>query len=105
MTSAPVIHHWCSYTRIPFSEIKIDKSFVMRATADKEALAIVKMTILLGHELGMKVVGEGIEDQATWDLLTSLGCDVAQGYFIAKPMPGWQLLEWAMKQNNSNLNH
>ncbi|KRT55231.1 GGDEF/EAL domain-containing response regulator [endosymbiont of Ridgeia piscesae] len=91
--------------RIPFSEIKIDKSFVMRATADKEALAIVKMTILLGHELGMKVVGEGIEDQATWDLLAGLGCDVAQGYFIAKPMPGWQLLEWAMKQNKSNLNH
>ncbi|RLJ18150.1 hypothetical protein DJ030_12180 [bacterium endosymbiont of Escarpia laminata] len=80
--------------RIPFSEMKIDKSFVMRATSDKEALAIVKMTILLGHELGMKVVAEGVENQATWDLLSDLGCDVAQGYFIAKPMPGGQLPEW-----------
>ncbi|WP_177419130.1 GGDEF/EAL domain-containing response regulator [endosymbiont of Lamellibrachia barhami] len=80
--------------RIPFSEMKIDKSFVMRATSDKEALAIVKMTILLGHELGMKVVAEGIENQETWDLLSDLGCDVAQGYFIAKPMPGRQLPEW-----------
>ncbi|QYZ65784.1 MAG: regulatory protein [Gammaproteobacteria bacterium (ex Lamellibrachia satsuma)] len=80
--------------RIPFSEMKIDKSFVMRATSDKEALAIVKMTILLGHELGMKVVAEGIESQETWDLLSDLGCDVAQGYFIAKPMPGGQLPNW-----------
>ncbi len=80
--------------RIPFSEMKIDKSFVMRATSDKEALAIVKMTILLGHELGMKVVAEGIESQETWNLLSDLGCDVAQGYFIAKPMPGGQLPDW-----------
>ncbi len=80
--------------RIPFSEMKIDKSFVMRATSDKEALAIVKMTIMLGHELGMEVVAEGIEDQKTWNLLSELGCDIAQGYFIARPMPGTQLLEW-----------
>ncbi|MBL3601510.1 MAG: EAL domain-containing response regulator [gamma proteobacterium endosymbiont of Lamellibrachia anaximandri] len=80
--------------RIPFSEMKIDKSFVIRATSDKEALAIVKMTILLGHELGMKVVAEGIESQETWNLLSDLGCDVAQGYFIAKPMRGEQLPEW-----------
>ncbi|RLJ22349.1 hypothetical protein DJ031_01110 [bacterium endosymbiont of Escarpia laminata] len=80
--------------RIPFSEMKIDKSFVIRATSDKEALAIVKMTILLGHELGMKVVAEGIENQETWDLLSDLGCDVAQGYFIARPMPGGKLPEW-----------
>ncbi|MBL3526212.1 MAG: EAL domain-containing response regulator [gamma proteobacterium endosymbiont of Lamellibrachia anaximandri] len=80
--------------RIPFSEMKIDKSFVIRATSDKEALAIVKMTILLGHELGMKVVAEGIESQETWSLLSDLGCDVAQGYFIAKPMRGEQLPEW-----------
>ena len=78
--------------RIPFSEMKIDRSFVMHATTDAEALAIVEMTILLGHKLGMKVVAEGIENQETWDLLSSLGCDVAQGYFIAKPMPGDQLI-------------
>jgi len=80
--------------RIPFSEMKIDRTFVMRATFDKEALAIVKMTTLLGHELGMEVVAEGVEDQETWDLLANIGCDIAQGYFIAKPMPGSQLIEW-----------
>lgn len=86
--------------RIPFSEIKIDRSFVMRATSDKEALAIVRMTILLGHELGMKVVAEGIEDRKTWDLLAELGCDVAQGFFIAKPMPGRLLPEWVSEWND-----
>ncbi len=87
--------------RIPFSEMKIDQSFVMRATTDKEALAIVKMTILLGHELGMAVVAEGIEDQATWELLSDLGCDIAQGYFIAKPMPGCDIAEWDNKRVKS----
>ena len=80
--------------RIPFSEMKIDRSFVGNALVDDEALAIVKITIMLGHELGMKVVAEGIETQRTWDLLEELGCDSAQGYFIAKPMPGNQLLSW-----------
>ena len=81
--------------RIPFSEMKIDRSFVINALSDEEALAIVKITIMLGHELGMKVVAEGIENQRTWDLLLSLGCDAAQGYYIAKPMPGDELLMWA----------
>ncbi len=81
--------------RAPFSEIKIDQSFVMQATKDAEAQAIVDITILLGNRLGMTVVSEGIEDQETWDLLSGFGCDIAQGYFIARPMPGDQLLEWA----------
>lgn len=80
--------------RIPFSELKIDLSFVMKATTDPEALAIVEITILLGHKLGMSVVAEGIDSQETWDLLAGLGCDVGQGYFIARPMPGDQLLAW-----------
>jgi len=80
--------------RVPFSEMKIDRSFVMHATTDTEALAIVEIIILLGHKLGMTVVSEGIEDQETWNILSELGCDVAQGYFIAKPMPGKQLHEW-----------
>lgn len=91
--------------RIPFSEMKIDRSFVMNALSDDEALAIVKITIMLGHELGMKVVAEGIENQRTWDLLLSLGCDAAQGYFIARPMPGDELLAWARLHNAAlNLN-
>ncbi|MCB1752600.1 MAG: EAL domain-containing response regulator [Gammaproteobacteria bacterium] len=81
--------------RIPFSEMKIDRSFVVNALTDEEALAIVKITIMLGHELGMKVIAEGIENRQTWDLLATLGCDAAQGYFIAKPMPGDALSAWA----------
>jgi len=80
--------------RAPFSEIKIDKSFVMQAIVDAEALAIVEITIMLGHKLEMMVVAEGIEDQETWNLLSDLGCDTAQGYFIAKPMPAEQLVRW-----------
>jgi len=84
--------------RIPFSEIKIDRSFVMHATVEAEALAIIKMTIMLGHELGMTVVAEGVETQETWDLLSDTGCDVAQGYLIAKPMPADALTEWIINQ-------
>ncbi len=81
--------------RAPFSEIKVDRSFVMQATSDAEALAIVEMTILLGHKLGMTVVAEGIENKETWHLLADLGCDTAQGFLISKPMPGNKLVEWA----------
>ncbi len=81
--------------RVPFTELKIDRSFVSNMVKDSEARAIVKTCILLGHELNMQVVAEGVEDQRTWDLLQGLGCDVAQGYFIAKPMPSGELLAWA----------
>jgi len=80
--------------RVPFTELKIDRSFVANITDDEEARAIVKTCILLGHELNMRVVAEGVEDQRSWDLLVGLGCDLAQGYFIAKPMSGSELLEW-----------
>jgi len=66
---------------------------------DEEAQAIVKTCIILGHELNMKVVAEGIENQKTWDLLAGLNCDFAQGYFIAKPMPANDFIEW-MKHRN-----
>jgi len=88
--------------RIPFSEMKIDQLFVMHATTDAEALAIVKMSILLGHELGMTVVAEGIETQETWDLLSEVGCDVAQGYLIAKPMPADIFTKWIIDRGYSD---
>lgn len=80
--------------RIPFGKMKVDCSFVMHATHNEEALAIVKMTIMLAHELGMVVVAEGIENRQTWELLCSLGCDIGQGYYIARPMPADDLLQW-----------
>ena len=81
--------------RIPFTELKIDQSFVMSMETDDESRAIVKTCIVLGHELNMEVVAEGVESQEILDTLKTLGCDIAQGYHIARPMPHDKLLEWA----------
>lgn len=80
--------------RIPFTEMKIDLSFVTKASSEPEARAIVKMIIMLGHELGMSVVAEGIENKETWELLCELGCDIGQGNYMSTPLPGDQLLSW-----------
>lgn len=73
-------------TRIPFSELKIDQSFV-QDFADNEALRIVvESSINMAHKLKVKSVAEGVETQQDWNMLKSMGCDTAQGYFIAKPM-------------------
>lgn len=73
-------------TRIAFGELKIDQSFV-KDFADNEALRIVvESSIDMAHKLLIKSVAEGVETQQDWDMLKSMGCDTAQGYFIAKPM-------------------
>lgn len=77
-----------SYLRhLPVREIKVDRSFVARMVDDPSDLAIVRSTIDLGRNLGLRVVAEGVEDQATWGLLHALGCEVAQGFYIAPPLP------------------
>jgi len=80
--------------RAPFNELKIDKSFVMHMIEDEEASAIVETCILLGHKLNMKVVAEGVKSEAIWNRLSAMGCDIAQGYFIAKPMPASNIVKW-----------
>ena len=72
--------------QLPVNELKIDKSFVMEMTEDENDAVIVKATIDLAHNLGLKTVAEGVVDQATWDMLESLLCDIAQGYFISPPV-------------------
>ena len=84
--------------RMPFSELKIDQSFVSKMVVDMEALAIVKACILLGEQFNMRVVAEGVEDLATKELLAELGCQVVQGYFIAKPMAAEDLRPWLALQ-------
>ncbi len=79
---------------VPFTELKIDGSFVMRSGIDKETRAIVESTVDLGKRLDMTVVAEGVETQENWDLLEELGCDEAQGYFMGRPMPGGDLETW-----------
>jgi len=82
--------------KIPFTELKIDQSFVMSMSNDSDSRAIVKTCILLGHELNMKVVAEGVETRDVLRMLNTLGCDIAQGYHISRPIPEQELLEWAL---------
>ena len=79
---------------LPVSELKIDKSFVMNMLADENDAIIVHSTIELAHNLGLKVVAEGVEDQTTLLQLRNLKCDVAQGYYLSRPMHKSDLLKW-----------
>jgi EAL domain-containing protein (putative c-di-GMP-specific phosphodiesterase class I)/FixJ family two-component response regulator len=80
--------------RLPFSEIKIDRTFVSTALRSTESASVVKSIVDLGHSLGLRVVAEGVEDADTMHYLRAIGCDEAQGYFIAHPMSGELALGW-----------
>jgi EAL domain-containing protein (putative c-di-GMP-specific phosphodiesterase class I)/FixJ family two-component response regulator len=84
--------------RLPFSEIKVDKSFVMHAQQSREALTVIKSIIDLGHSLGLTTTAEGVEDFDTFNYLNNLGCDLAQGYFIARPMSGEAIRRWVAQR-------
>ncbi|CAD5379451.1 EAL domain-containing response regulator [Pseudomonas sp. OF001] len=79
---------------IPFNELKIDRSFVHGAWRDKSLDGILGASLEMARRLGMRTVAEGIEDRTDWDHLRSAGCDVAQGWFIAKAMPAERLPAW-----------
>lgn len=87
----------------PFTELKIDQHFVMKMLEDDEALSIVKICILLAKELKMTSVAEGIESQEIWDKLEQLGCDLAQGYLVSKPVPVDACCEWVEKNTAAKL--
>ena len=80
--------------KLPVSELKIDQSFVFHMADDQDDATIVRSTIDLGHNMGLVVVAEGIENKDTWDMLQAMGCDLAQGYYISKPMAADALLKW-----------
>jgi EAL domain-containing protein (putative c-di-GMP-specific phosphodiesterase class I) len=80
--------------RLPFSEVKIDKSFVIDCTSSKDNAAIVYAVIDLSHRLGLKVVAEGVETADALKLLANAGCDAAQGYFISRPIGGDKIPAW-----------
>lgn len=82
--------------KLPVDAIKIDKSFVIRMAVEPESLSIVRSTIDLAHNLGIKVVAEGVETREAWNTLRSLGCDVAQGFGITKPLPPEEFESWAL---------
>ena len=76
------------------AKIKIDKSFVKDMAINPNDAVIVRSTVELGHNLGLKVVAEGVEDQAVWDRLKALGCDSAQGYYMSHPLPSSEFAQW-----------
>ena len=82
--------------RLPVTEIKIDKSFVMNITSDESDALIVRSTIGLARSLGLRVVAEGVETEEAWARLVALGCDIAQGYYLCRPQPAAELATWLL---------
>ncbi|HEX8496134.1 MAG TPA: EAL domain-containing protein, partial [Actinomycetales bacterium] len=82
-------------SQLPLTTLKIDRSFVQAMAASARDLTIVRSTIELGHGLGHRVVAEGVETQDAWRWLQTLGCDDAQGYWLARPVPASDLLACA----------
>jgi diguanylate cyclase (GGDEF)-like protein len=80
--------------RLPVNEVKIDKSFITHLATDPADAAIVRSTVELARHLGLRLVAEGVEDRQTWDRLAAMGCDVAQGYYLGRPMPAANLVTW-----------
>lgn len=80
--------------RIPFKEMKIDRMFVNGASNNEVTLAILESSVALAKRMGMNLIAEGVEDEAEWDLMDSLNCDVVQGYYISKPMPADEFPDW-----------
>lgn len=85
---------------LPFDELKIDRGFVHQATRTPALRAILDASLSLARELGLRTVAEGVEDREDWDLLRTAGCDMVQGYFIAKPMPGDEVEDWLAEWEN-----
>ncbi len=81
-------------SKLPIARIKVDKSFVKDMVDNNNDAVIVRSIINLGHNLGLNVVAEGVENNATWDQLKLLGCDSAQGYCMSRPIPADQIPEW-----------
>lgn len=79
---------------VPFNELKVDQTFVKGAAADATRRAILEASLTMAQKLGMRTVGEGVETLDDWALLRRMGCAAAQGFLIAEPMPGEQLISW-----------
>jgi EAL domain-containing protein (putative c-di-GMP-specific phosphodiesterase class I) len=89
-------------SRVPFTELKIDRSLVHGAAERPHLHVMLQSTIEMGKKLHLTTVAEGVENPADWQLIRLLGCDVCQGYYVAKPMPGDALPGW-LKQGTQHL--
>lgn len=81
-------------TTLPLSELKIDRSFVDAMAADRSSTLIVQSVVDLGHNLGLTIVAEGVETETTLAALTEMGCDVAQGYVVSRPLTAAAIDAW-----------
>jgi diguanylate cyclase (GGDEF)-like protein len=79
---------------LPVHELKVDRSFVSHMTSNASDAVIVRSTVDLGRNLGLRVVAEGVEDALTWQELDALGCDAIQGYYVSRPVPADALISW-----------
>jgi diguanylate cyclase (GGDEF)-like protein len=84
--------------RLPVKQIKIDRSFVMNMERDENDAVIVRSTIDLGRNLGLMVVAEGVESETVWSDLAGLECDLAQGYYLSRPIPAQALTDWVRER-------
>jgi len=80
--------------RMPFSEMKIDKSFIMEVDQDEEARTIVRAISDLAHNLGLSLCAEGVESLSALDFMHSVNCETAQGYYMSRPIPGEEFAQW-----------
>jgi EAL domain-containing protein (putative c-di-GMP-specific phosphodiesterase class I) len=87
--------------RLPVSEVKIDKSFVFRLERDAADATIVRATIGLAHDLGLRVVAEGVENELACTLVRELGVDLYQGFGLARPMPIDHVLGWLARHGEA----
>lgn len=85
--------------KLPVDEIKIDISFIKDMELDVSDTVIVRSTIALGHNLGMKVIAEGVENHEIWELLTAMGCDASQGYYMSRPLTVEALELWLVSSH------
>jgi len=88
---------------LPVDELKIDRSFVTDMAEDAGARAIVRSVIDLAHDLGLRAIAEGVEDHATQQVLATLGCDTAQGYYFSPPLSAEDLIDWAARDGDFGL--
>lgn len=89
--------------QLPISLIKIDQSFVRRLPSDKGATYILDAAVMLAHNMGIKAIAEGVENKEVYDFLSKIGCDMAQGYMISRPLPALDFEKWYLACNGKFL--
>jgi diguanylate cyclase len=89
---------------LPVHELKVDRSFVSQMTSNTSDAVIVRSTVDLGRNLGLRVVAEGVEDPQTLQELDALGCDAIQGYYVSRPVPPDDVIHWLEQKQAATAN-